>query len=397
MDDRIKNKAKISPKSLLYFITYQTLCCACLYLWALSPIVDKVRMSTWLPMDAQLLDIDLEVYQDGHSTYRQVVASYEYYINGKTYWGNRVDIHSESDDSAGGYYHEIMYDTLQKYKRQKGTFSGWYNPNDPYDSVLDRGLRWSEIIVPGSVCFVFILIGVVVLRIDTLQEQRQSPKLIERKPWLAKNKWSSEGILSETRVILKKQLWGGVLVFLLGLIFIFIGLTFLSNWNSDGLIALILGVVSCLFIIVPIINWSRYKAIGRVPIVMRPFPGRIGGKVSGYIQFPPLLALTDKSIRVKLKQFACVTEGRGKDARKREYVNWEKMIQGNLKATAVGNRVYFSFDIPEGLPESSTSVYCGDREYWYLNVSGEIRGDYFEREYELPVFKLASSEHGATN
>ncbi|QFT54813.1 DUF3592 domain-containing protein [Microbulbifer sp. THAF38] len=393
MDDQKNKKAKITPVSLLFFIAYQAIFCTLLYQWALTPVVDKLRMFNWLPMDAHLIEVDLEIYWDDESTFYQVVASFEFNIDGKTYWGNRVDIHSEPDDSGGKRYHENMHSTLQKFKRQGRTFNGWFNPDNPYDSILDKKLRWSKIIIPGLLCCLFILSGLIVYRAYIFREQEKDPELVKKTPWIAKSKWKPEGVSSETKGVLKGQLWSGFVAALLGAVFAYAGLTILLNGEYAGLFFLSLGIIACLLAIEPIKSWWKFKALGSVSVVINPFPGRVGGKVSGYIQFPQSLLVREHTIRIILKQFTRLTERGGDIRSRREFVNWEAVTNGMHQATNSGIRVYFSFEVPNKLPESNTDIYCGDGEYWYLNVRGGFQGDHFEREYELPVFNVDSSDH----
>ncbi|WP_444908192.1 DUF3592 domain-containing protein [Microbulbifer sp. SSSA008] len=396
MEDQLKKKAKITPRSLLFFTFYQVVFISFLYPWVLSPIFDNVRMLNWYPMDAQLLDVGMENYKSEDGTQKQVVASYEYSINGKTYWNNRVDIHSKPNDTEHDSYHTTMYRLLQRHIKQGSMFSGWYNPRDPYDSVLDKNIRWSEIIIPGLVCFGFIFMGLVVYLAYIFREQEKSPDVVRRTPWLAKSKWKPEGIQSETKKDIRGQLLGGTLAALLGVIFGYVGMMLILNRAYSGLFFIVIGTVGFYVMFKSVSSWLRFKSIGDVFVTITPFPGQIGGKVSGYIQFPPLLAIRDKSIRILLKQSKIVTKRTANSNNKREFVNWEAVTFGKLKVTKLGTRIYFSFNAPDDLPESNTDVYCGDGEYWFLNVSGEIPGDHFERRYELPVFKGSLSKKAKT-
>lgn len=106
-------------------------------------LVDQQQMASWDEVPATLIDVHMEVDSGGDSTSYKVTAQYHYEYKGRNYRGDRVGIHSSSDNL--GKYHQRMSRRLKKAMNAGHTVPAYVNPKKPSHSVLDRKVRIEKI------------------------------------------------------------------------------------------------------------------------------------------------------------------------------------------------------------------------------------------------------------
>ncbi|WP_295798175.1 DUF3592 domain-containing protein [uncultured Microbulbifer sp.] len=346
-------------------------------------LIDRIDMRDWLPIEVKILSTELETHRDsdGATTYK-ARANYQYHYNGRVYRGNRVSVHKGSDNI--GSYQQNMYHRLYRAKQQGLAVTGWVDPDHPRESVLDRELRWMMVAFPSMLCSVFMIIGAGIIYLTWRKEVKPNPEVEKNTPWLARPEWSPEGIYSNNRLMVGGAWFIALAVNTISLPCLYIGVDYLTRGKYAGLLMLVFGGVGVYVLYRAIKKTFEHRRYGRVPVVLSPFPGEIGGQVSGYLQFPSSLdARSD--FRVTLQQMQTETRRSGNKVSVSNTSLWELGSTGRLKRSARGSRIHFAFEVPDAMPPSRTRV--GNGYWWNLEVKGKAPGVDFSRSYEIPVFK----------
>ncbi|WP_425563517.1 DUF3592 domain-containing protein [Microbulbifer aestuariivivens] len=354
-----------------------------------KPLLEWMQMQGWQPMQAQIIEAELQSDRsdDGSRLY-SVSGSYRYRFDGREYSGNRVSLHTGSDNI--GSYQRDLYRRLDR--AQGRFFPGWVNPDNPAESVLDRDLRWRLVLFPGLVSSVFILLGAGVWYLTWRRQPVLDQSLLDRTPWLARSEWSVEGIYSNSRATLAICWFVALVVSAIGLPMLAASLVILENreylFFAAILIVLLIAMGS---------SWYRaihktieHRRFGPVPVVLDPFPGQIGGRVAGYLPFPRRFGLADR-FELILQQMHTRTRRnhKGSDVSETDCL-WELKSRGRLRNIPGGSRLYFAFAVPEDM--KSSRIEDGDGYWWSLKVRCRMQGVDFDREYEIPVFRVPGVE-----
>ncbi|MBN8430272.1 DUF3592 domain-containing protein [Microbulbifer salipaludis] len=356
-------------------------------------LIDRLDMRDWLPMKADILSAELKTHRDsdGDTTYK-ARADYQYHYNGRIYRGNRVSVHRGSDNI--GSYQQNMYQRLAGAKRQERPVTGWVNPHRPAESVLDRELRWMMVLFPTMLCSVFMIIGAGIIYLTWRKEVAPDPEVENKTPWLSRQEWSQEGIYSNNRLMVGGAWFIALAVNTISLPISYVGVDHLARGKYVGLLLLLFGGFGFYVLYRAIKKTVEHHRFGRVPVVLSPFPGEIGGLVSGYLQFSRTLD-TRSTFRVTLQQMKTETRRSGNKTRVSNTSLWELGSTGTLRRSPRGSRIYFAFEVPEALPPSR--VRDGDGYWWNLEVKGAVPRVDFSRNYEIPVFKTGAPAPAAAH
>ena len=100
-------------------------------------------MKSWIEVPAFIQQTNLEESSDSESTTYKVTAAYSYTYKDRSYTGNRVSMHSGSDNI--GSFHKRTYSQLTKYKNSGEPFRCYINPANPSESILFRTPRLEKL------------------------------------------------------------------------------------------------------------------------------------------------------------------------------------------------------------------------------------------------------------
>ncbi|BFM18537.1 hypothetical protein R50073_47200 [Maricurvus nonylphenolicus] len=350
-----------------------------------TALSDRVAMQNWQPLQATLTNVKLERnYSDGSTTYK-ATATYQFHYQGQNYHGNRVSLHAGSDN-IGGYQND-MHNRLKRAFSSNRPVTVWVNPTNPFESVIDRSVRWSMIIFPGLLCSVFMIIGGVIVYYSWKKKAEADPATVSTTPWLAKEEWSPTGINSNNKMVLGLWWFGALFVNTISSPILFQMPKALSRGEYGILVGLLFVAIGFFLIYKAIQKTLEQQRFGRVPVILSPFPGQIGGRVAGHLDFQQQLDKTSK-FKLSLKQMRTVVSRSGNKTTTSTSSVWELNGQGTLKSGINASRVYFAFEVPESMEESRTDD--GSGYWWSLEVHGDMPGIDFKRSYEIPVFNTVS-------
>jgi len=141
--------------------------------WAIGSTVHEAwRARDWVRVKATVLEADLRSSSgsDGGTTY-QALGSYRYDFAGKQFTGSRLGISQVGgSDNIDDWHHEVSA-RLADARSAGKPVTVWVNPDNPVESVLDRELRWGEILflVPFSLAFGGVGVGALVAMVFVLK------------------------------------------------------------------------------------------------------------------------------------------------------------------------------------------------------------------------------------
>jgi hypothetical protein len=117
-------------------------------------LFDAVQMASWQQTQGALISAKLSHHRSDDSTTYKAEARYRYRVNGVEYSGERVAIHSGSDN-IGDFQQQLGRQLEQLYRNQEPV-PVYYNPSNPSEAVINRDIRWGMI---GFSAIFIILFG----------------------------------------------------------------------------------------------------------------------------------------------------------------------------------------------------------------------------------------------
>lgn len=141
--------------------------------WAIgSTLQEAWRAKEWVRVKASVEGATLHSSHgsEGGTTYR-AEGTYRYAFQGKPYSGSRLGLSAiGGSDNIDDWHHEVSA-TLEDARAAGKPITVWVNPDNPAESVLDRGIRWSELLflVPFSLAFGGVGVGALVAMVYVLK------------------------------------------------------------------------------------------------------------------------------------------------------------------------------------------------------------------------------------
>ena len=127
-------------------------------LWSVSStFYDVIRMSSWEPVQAQVLEGGYHTSSGSDSTTFEAYAQYRYTVQGQTYVADRVSI-SGGSDSVGDYQQEIGRNLSRAWSSREPILV-YVDPADPSQAIIDRGIRWGLVGFKSIFLFAFGGVG----------------------------------------------------------------------------------------------------------------------------------------------------------------------------------------------------------------------------------------------
>ena len=355
-------------------------------LWSVSStLYDAWQMEDWVQVEATLTAAGYETHSGDDSQTYEAYARYTYEYGGRSYSGDRVGIASGADN-IGSYQRKIGRN-LQRAHSQGERILVYVNPDEPSQSVIDRGVRWGLIgfkmifvVVFGGVGF-----GLLIFVWRAPKEKDEADPQYADKPWLLNDDWQTATVRSGSRM----AMWGAW-AFTIVWNAISAAMPYLAyrevteNGNWIALLMLLFPLVGISLLAWAIQRTMEWRRFGPAPVTLDPFPGSIGGHVGGTIDlnlpFDP-----NAKFELTLTNIHSYHSGSGKNRSQKEKAKWQDRIVAHAEPGGKGTRLTFRFDVPEGLHASDTEQ--DDNYYqWRLNLAAELPGTDLDRSYEIPVY-----------
>lgn len=378
---------KRSWAMILFGLPFAAVGIGFLVLSIIPMIYDWSRMSSWEPVEAELVQAKLVSNRGDDSTTYNATATYRYRFAGQNYQSSRVAINSSSDN-IGDFQQVLGYRLTQAFTNHR-TISVWVNPENPQEAIVDRSLRMGMMLF--NIVFVVVFggagIGLIIWGWRT-PSHSTIPNKNTKAPWLSQPSWATNNIRSQQNIA------------------VWVSWIFASFWNAIAFPVAIstfsntakIHATSYLSLLFPLagiglvywaikttLDWRRY---GDPHLVLDPFPGAIGGHFGAHIDLP-IPYSTKHKFKLTLNCLL-IEPNSGSDNETREHLIWQTEGMATVKSTGSGCRLSFLFEIPSGLPSSEPET--GNQYHrWNLTIESLLLSPSFSRSYVVPVYATAAT------
>ena len=359
-----------------------------------SSISDAWAMEEWVAVSGQLTDAGYETHSGDESNTYEAYASYTYVWMGQSYSGNRVSIGSGADNI--GDYQQNLGDRLRHAMSGDGSITVYVNPDQPYESIIDREIRWS--LIGFNMIFVLAFggggLGMLVFALLRKGKNKTGVVSTGNQPWLVNDDWQSATIKSNSKVAMYVA-WGVALFWNL----ISAPLPFviydevMSKGNVIALVGLLFPLVGLGLIKWAISKTMEWHRFGPAPITLDPFPGSIGGHVGGTIDLR-LPYSAEHVFSATLNNLRSYVSGSGKNRSRSESAEWQETTVAHVGPGQDGSRLTFRFEVPDNLSPSDAEKDSDTYYLWRLSISADLSGADFSRDYEIPVYPTGVESQG---
>ncbi len=355
-------------------------------LWSIgSTLHEAWQMRDWVQVEATLQAGGYDTRSGNDSDTYEAYADYRYDFQLQRYSGDRVGIASGADN-IGDYQRDIGRNLQAAHARGEKILV-YVDPENPSQSIIDRGVRWGLVGFKSIFVVVFggVGFGLLIAVWRAPPEKDPADPAYADKPWLLNDHWQTSTVRSSS----KAAMWGAwafaIFWNAISSVTPFIAYReIVEKGNYVVLIALLFPLVGIGLLTWAIRRTLEWRRFGPAPVTLDPFPGSIGGHVGGTIDVN-LPYDPSARFRLTLTNVHCYESGSGKNRSQKEKARWQDAIVAHAEPGARGTRLTFRFDVPQGLNASDTEQ---DDSYhlWRLNLSAEIPGTDLDRDYEIPVY-----------
>jgi hypothetical protein len=354
--------------------------------WSIgSTLYDAAQMKHWVPVQAKLLEAGYHTHSGDDSDTYEAYARYSYTFRGRSWSGNRVTIGSGADNI--GDYQQDTGRRLAAALSRGETITVYVDPERPQHSVIDRDIRWGMIGFRAIFVVVFggAGLGLMIWAIRAPKPKDTSDPKFADAPWLANDAWQSATIRSNSKTSMYGAwifavFWNAISAPIPFLVYEEI----VKHQKYVVLIGLLFPLVGLFLLIWAIRRTLEWRRFGPAPVTLDPFPGSIGGHVGGTIDLKLPFDPSAK-FRISLTNIHSYVSGSGKNRSRSEKALWQDAMVAHSESCAMGTRLVFRFDVPEGLDESDTE-HDDSYKLWRLNLEAGLPGADLDRSYEIPVY-----------
>jgi hypothetical protein len=367
-------------------------------LWSISnTIYSAWEMQHWVQVEARLITAGYETRRGDDSDTYEAYARYSYSYGGNLYTGDRVTI-SSGGDNIGDYQTNIGSSLSGKLARGHPVIIR-VDPDEPWRSIIDPGIRWGLLGFKSIFLFVFggVGLGLLIFLWKAPKEKDASLPEYQDAPWLLNHDWETPTIRSSSRA----AMWGAwafaAFWNLISSVTPFMAYKEVTaNQNYLALIALLFPLVG-----IGLITWAvrrtlEWRRFGPAPVTLDPFPGSIGGHVGGTIDLN-LPYDSGARFQLTLTSLHSYISGSGKKRSRREEAQWQDEIVAHAEPGGKGTRLTFRFEVPNGLDETDALQKGDDYYLWRLNLSADLPGADLDRDYDIPVYATATNSRHLSN
>ena len=351
-----------------------------------SNLFDATKMKQWVAVQASLQRAGYERHSGDDSDTYEAYAQYTYEFGGRVYSGTRVAIAGGADNI--GDYQTDLGNRLSQAMGRGETVTVYVSPENPSDSIVDRSVRLGLMGFKSIFLFVFggFGLGLIIFVLRSPKEKDLALPVYREKPWLANDSWQSPLVMSSSKTAMYVS-WGFAAFWNL----ISAPLPFLlyeevmEKGNMPALLGLLFPVIGIGLFVWAVRRTLEWRRFGVAPVELDPFPGSIGGHVGGTIDinlpFDP-----NAKFSLTLTSLRSYVSGTGKNRSRKESAEWQDTQLAHVSSGSKGSRLSFRFDVPEDLTESAADQSADQYYIWRLNVSADLPGAGFDRDYEIPVY-----------
>ena len=289
--------------------------------------------------------------------------SYHYRFGGRDYESDRWGLERlGGSDNIGTWYRDMMDRVETAYKKHR-PLAIYVNPADPAEAVIDRNIRWMQVLlfVPFAICFGGVGVGALWMLVSIFRDS----------PDKEKQEKAAQPVIRPARTV-TSNLRGPAIGRWIFAIF----------WNAISMpvaIAMVPEAVqkgdyaALIILLFPLVGlfllWSAISSTisalrhGSATLDMLTAEPRPGAPLQGTIQFARGVT-AGEPFRVQLE---CINV-RETSNRIESSKFWSKECAVNAAQGASGARVDFRFDVPANLPHTFTDERASVRHKWRIEA-----------------------------
>lgn len=238
---------------------------------------------------------------------------------------------------------------------------------------------FESIVASGIIGLLFSLIGGGVVYLGLKKPSDDASLLDSDTPWLGRKKWAPDA-LKDSFALTGGLIWGFAIFWNLLTTPALLAFSDELNKGNQMIWFVLLFPLTGLYLIGMAIHktldWRRF---GQMKVKLGPYPGAIGGDVAGTIHLSTPLP-PGTPIKISLDCVRHYVNGKNSS----QSIVWQHNGLFNPLQSSRSTSVQFLFEVPAGLPQSSTGN--SSHHVWTLSVSAELPGVDLVRQIELPVF-----------
>lgn len=353
------------------------------YFLVFPDVCDWLAARAYVSVPGKLYRVELQSHRGKSATYN-VRATYRYTFRDQTYTGSRVAI-SDGADNVGDYQRNLYHRLKVRAAYGGGGVVVWVDPVDPRNALLDREMRWGLLAFKALFMVLFSLAGLGVAALSL-----RAAAVSKTAAALAMTPQPSGRIVSNTRTTMWTLWIFAVLWNLISSPGLFVFSREMAKQNWPALFILLFPVVGIWLLYKAVQATLRWRRFGALTLTLAPYPGAIGGTVSGTIEVPERFRAAQQ-VRVAMTCIHRRTSGSGKNRSTTETALWQDETRAQAYASARGTRLSFGFSVPPALPPSAAP--SNDYVFWVIDVDANLPGVDLVSRFEVPMAPVAA---GAT-
>ena len=354
------------------------------------------RMESWTAVPATILAAELESHRDsdGDVTHR-VSARYRYVVAGQAYEGERVGLHSGSDNI--GSYHQDWHRKLQAALQSGATVPGYVNPSDPSQAVLDRTPRTGMLLFEGLFGLVFGGAGLTMIVIGLCSGRgrralRQARAQYPEAPW----RWRTDWAAAQVNPSSGAGAWGllAMAIFWNAISWPMAVYVLPRLWQEKSMAGFflplfpLLGLALAAAAVAGIRSWRRFRN-ARLHLKSVPVPP--GGELVAGLRLPERLQPRE-GLHLTLRCLRTEIHGAGKHRRVVEVPLWEakQSVAQQTSRDPTSSLWPVHFVLPADRPPADAEP-LRNPITWRLEARAKVDGPDLNLAFELPVFGSAGA------
>jgi len=356
---------------------------------------------SWMEVPCWIDSAELNRNSGSDSDTYEVLATYHYEYNGRTYQGKRVALHKGSDNI--GDFQRQAHRELSRYAKGKPSDSGrrpfrcYVNPENPAESVIYRTLRWQmqAFIAVFALTFPAVGAGLVIGSLISIRTAKREAALAARhpgEPWKCKLNWAEpiipESTTGGTRVLITYTIWAALVI---APLIVAAALTGAFQTDRMAWLLLIFVVIWCVPAWYTLKRLRHWLAVGKTRFELQESPAAPGGMLRGHVLLakpPPPRGALEFTLVCEKRTTRSSGDGNTTSSEKR-WSHQEIVPQDRILRDITGFRLPVGFTLPADAPESGADGDPSVEHRWKLEF--KVPGTAIRSEFEVPVFRTGRS------
>jgi hypothetical protein len=356
---------------------------------AFSSLWQWYQAGQWTPVSATIESSRLNASTSDGSTTYEVTGRFSYHFQDRDYSSKKIHFSGGSDNI--GSYHQDTHALLQRHQRNGEPMTAWVNPDNPYQAVLIRDMRWGLFAFMMIFPLLFggvgaVIMGVSILGAGRLREENRRQQAHPEEPWRWRPEWATGEINCESKGIMWFAIGFAVVWNLISApLAFFLPEEIFEKGNTIAALGLIFPLVGIGLAVWAVRAFIRWRKFGKSALHMHQLPAPLGGQLKAELRCPT--AIDARQMHFTLSNINKVTSGSGKNRSTRENVLWQDDCSVSLGSTSqhLGARVPVTFRLPaDGRPSDESRT--NNQVLWRLEANAEVPGVDFAAQFTVPVF-----------